>query len=188
MIVQLSDIKDRGLDLSFDKNRDEFQEMLNDPSGELRAAGDGLKVQVHLDRVDETIIVRGTLQAGLGFQCGLCTADREMSLSVPFEAVLMPRPSLFAGHRDEEEEIELTAEDLDVSFYEGLEFDLTEVIREAIFLEAPSYPSCGIEPREQCPDWQANISQKARDMEESNVDLRWEALKGLKKKMSSADD
>lgn len=188
MKVQLADIKEGGLDLSFELTRSELDATLNDPRGELSGAGQGLTLQVHIDKVDETLIVRGRLEAEIGYACVRCTADQAITLTLPLDAVLMPRPELDETFEDEDG-VELVAEDMDVSFYEGLEIDLSDVVREAIFLEMPTYPSCGIEPREDCPQWQANMGGSAKEMARDDVDLRWEALRAIKARMANkADD
>ncbi len=190
MKVQIADIKEAGYESSFDLDQAALEEMLNDPSGQVHAASQGLRFEVRLSRVGgtQTIIARGSIQVTLSYLCGRCTADQEMVLDIPLDAVLMPR-SEAVGEDEDDQEVELTQEDLDVSFYDGSEIDLSDVVREAIYLEVPTYPSCGIEPAQDCPNWQANMSQQVQKMKDNDGDLRWEALRALKARMSDkADD
>jgi len=186
--VQISDITAAGFETRFELSREDLDSVLEDPRGEIIGAGKGLTVEARLDRMDDTIFVKGQIAAEVGFKCVRCSSAREMGLEIALSAVLMPRPGA-EGHPFEEDEegIELSAEDLDVTFYDGTEIDLDDIVREAIYLEMPDYPSCGVEPKEACPDWQANIGEQATKMEENSTDLRWEALKAIKARMADRE-
>ena len=185
MKIHISDIKADGHEASFELDRDALDLVLSDPRGEIHGGPEGLSVDVRLDRLNDTILIKGQIVVDVGYTCVRCSAGRQMGLVIPLVAVLMPRPGE-QGHPfdDDEEGLELSAEDLDVTFYEGTEIDLNDVVREAIFLEVPDYPSCGIEPKEECPDWQANMAAKVQQMDADKNDLRWEALKAIKARMA----
>ncbi|MFU8806559.1 MAG: YceD family protein, partial [Bradymonadaceae bacterium] len=95
--------------------------------------------------------------------------------------VLMSRPS-WGETYETVEEIELSAEDLDVSFYEGDLIDLRDLIREAVLLELPVFPNCSEELRDACDAaYQANVGAETLEKNEDNkIDLRWSALKNIK--------
>ena len=189
MKVNVADIKSEGLETSFSLSREELEGVLEDPKGEISAAAGGLSVKARLDRLSDTIFVKGQIVADVGYTCVRCTADKSLDLAIDLHAVLMPRPGA-AGHPFEEDEdgVELSAEDLDVTFYEGTEIDLNDIVREAIYLKMPDYPSCGVEPVQDCPEWQANIGSEARKMEENKTDLRWDALKAIKARMADQEN
>ena len=185
--IHVADIKSEGLEKSFLLSRDELEGVLDDPKGEISGAEGGLSVEARLDRLDETIFVKGEIVANVGFICVRCTAEKVVRLDVDLNAVLMPRPGA-EGHPfdDDEDGVELSAEDLDVTFYGGTEIDLKDIVREAIYLNMPDYPTCGAEPKD-CTDWEANIATVAREMEENKTDLRWDALKAIKARMADQD-
>ena len=183
MKVLLARIPDEGLDISFEKDARGFDELLADPRGELRAADPGLVVEVSVEQVAETILVRGEARATLSVTCVRCTDPQVVEVVAPVDAVLMPL-STWSGAEDEE--VELHEDDLDVSYYEGDELDLGPLVREAILLEMPQYPRCGIEPKEDCPSYMRHVGAPAREMEANSTDLRWEGLKVLKATMARA--
>ena len=83
--------------------------------------------------------------------------------------------------------MELSADDLDVSYYEGLEVDLDPYLSEALFLELPSYPGCDEAVFEGCPSYQDFVRQQRHNAPEAkadDVDPRWDALRALKAKMA----
>jgi uncharacterized protein len=181
MKVLLARIPDEGLDVSFQEDARGFDELLADPHGELRSGEAGLVVEVGVERIAESILVRGEARASLNVTCVRCTAPQVLEVHAHVDAVLMPM-STWEGA--EEEEVELREDDLDVSYFEGDEIDLGPLVREAILLEMPQYPSCGIEPKENCPSYERNVAAPAQVMEENSNDLRWEGLKAIKAAMS----
>ena len=78
------------------------------------------------------------------------------------------------------DEVELTEEDLDVSFYDGESIDLKDVLREAVLLEIDAYPSCPTECAE-VPVTESANGQSAEDA----IDPRWAPLMALKRKSRS---
>jgi uncharacterized protein len=182
MKVELRRIPDDGLVTSVDLDVRGFEQLLADPKREIRGADGGLDAELVLQRVQETVLVRGRACAHLSVACVRCMAPQVLRVVVAVDAVLTPVPEW--GESEGEEDVELEQDELNVSYYEGDEIDLGPLLREAILLEMPQYPSCGIEPREECEHYQDNIGARARKMEESaSVDLRWEKLGALKSLM-----
>lgn len=92
---------------------------------------------------DESIHVRGRLQARLGLACNRCLE--------PFAFELVEQLDLiYLRHRrdavDEEEEVELSDHELVVSYYGEPRVDLGETVREQLFLSLPMKRLC----REAC--------------------------------------
>lgn len=181
MKVLLARIPEEGLDISLNEDAQAFDELLADPRGELRAAQGGLKIEVGVERVQDAILVRGQACAELEVTCVRCTAPQTLEVVADVDAVLMP---LSSWEGAEDEEVELGEADLDISYYSGDELDLGPLVREAILLEMPQYPSCGIEPKENCESYQRNVGAQVQEMEENSIDLRWEGLKALKASMA----
>ncbi len=184
MKVVLARIPDEGLDVSFQEDARGFDKLLADPRGEIHAGDSGLVVEVGVERVADTILVRGQARASLNVTCVRCTAPQILEVQAHVDAVLMP---LTKWEGTEEEEVELKEGDLDISYYEGEELDLGPLVREAILLEMPQYPSCGIEPKEGCPSYVKHVGAPAKEMEENSTDLRWEGLKAIKASLANND-
>ena len=139
-----------------------------------------LLLTVDVERIGETFRVVGTIEATVAYVCGRCLEAREQDLHIEADWVLMEKRE-FAKKYATDEEVELSAEDLDVSVYEGEEIDLSDLVREAILLELPTYARCP-EGSTQCDaDFAKNVGSKVlEDNEEASMDLRWSALKDLK--------
>ena len=79
-----------------------------------------------------------------------------------------------------EEEVELTAEDLELLLLEGVEFDPEEVLIEQLQLNVPMRAVCKEDCNGLCPDCGINRNYEGCRCDEARIDPRWEALRGLK--------
>jgi uncharacterized protein len=79
------------------------------------------------------------------------------------------------------ENVELQAEDLILSAYEGDAVDLDEVVREQLLLALPSRHLCREDCQGLCQKCGANLNDGHCSCEQGEVDPRWAALANLKK-------
>ncbi len=174
--LPIRDIGAEGLDLTFKKDQDEVHAMMEVTKGDFRGTDEGMQVYLHAQRVygqESTILIRGQVTAGLAFSCVRCLEDREHVLSAPIDAVLLPLQEAEKSGDD----VELSAEDMDVSFYEDEEIDRTDIGRGALLLGMPSYPTCDVQ--EECKPHLIESEEV-----EPGIDPRWKALLDIKTRMS----
>lgn len=143
---------------------------------------DKLELSADIERLGSTFRIVADLKTTIAYTCGRCLEKREQSLEIETDWVLMEKGE-FAKKYATNEEIELSAEDLDVSVYQGDEIDLTDLVRESILLELSTYARCP-EGDAQCDaDFEKNVGKKALEKnDDAAVDLRWSALKDLQLK------
>ena len=139
-----------------------------------------LLVSANVERIGTTFRVSAEVKATVAYDCGRCLEHREQLLEINPEWVLMEKKD-FVKKYSTQDEFELSAEDLDVSVYEGEEINLSDLLRESVLLELPTYARCP-EGSTQCDsDYERNVGSKAIiQNEEASGDLRWSALKDLK--------
>ena len=149
----------------------------------------GLVVDLTAVRSGSAVRLNGEVQGTFSFRCGRCMSEREYQLDEQLEFVLLSRAAWEQSYEGANE-MELDADDLDVSFYEGESIDLAPLVREAVILELPNYPRCPETLREACDTaYEAFIGEDVlEENEENSVDLRWGPLKELKKKMEVESD
>jgi uncharacterized protein len=107
---------------------------------------------------DETVHVRGTLQAEVGLSCGRCLEPFVLTLDQELDLFYLPHE---AGQQEEEDEVELSDRDVVVAYYEGDRLDLGEVIREQLFLAVPLARQCREDCKGLCPRCGVNRNQQA---------------------------
>ncbi len=84
------------------------------------------------------IDVRGRVAAGLSVACRLCLDRGAVQVEAPLELMAVPVATWRDGRSDRvHKEVRLSAQDLDVSTYEGEELDLLQLLEDELLLAAP---------------------------------------------------
>lgn len=97
------------------------------------------RVRVEYYRAGQELFFHGHITGRVAGQCGRCLEEYEFVLEKDFSVVLVPKRVLPA-------DAQLNEEDLDLSFYEGEQVDLSPLVQEQILLALPTRPLC----RESC--------------------------------------
>lgn len=136
------------------------------------------RVEGTASRKGEQIRLRGRVQTEVELLCDRCLAPSRAPLEVEFDTSFISQEAEAA----KTENIELLAEDLGLSAYDGDSVDLEELVREQILLALPSRRLCREDCKGLCPDCGADLNAGHCSCEQGEVDPRWSALAGLKDK------
>ena len=131
-------------------------------------------------RKGEQVRLRGTIRTEVELLCDRCAAPRSAPLAVEFDTSFIPQEV----EAVKAENVELQAEDLILSAYEGDAVDLDELVREQILLALPSRHLCREDCKGLCQKCGANLNEKDCSCEQGEVDPRWAALADLKKEVN----
>lgn len=138
------------------------------------------RLVVALDRTaDDSVSVRGSLRGAFAVPCSRCLAPAPVIVDEPaLNACYLPPGKLAV----EEEEHELTAEELDAYLHDGETLDLEDFIREHLVLAIPIAPLCDESCRGICSRCGAQLNHEPCGCgEDAAVDTPWvAALKALK--------
>ena len=138
----------------------------------------GHPAQFSVQRMGLDVYLSAECTLRLQTDCAACLKEFELEVPVAFSLTLKPRPQSGAGLPDE---MELSRDDLEESFYEGDVIDLDEILREQIILALPMYPRCTPECRGLCPVCGVDLNEKSCDCQKDDVDPRLAVLKTLTK-------
>lgn len=148
-------------------------------------------------RTNSGVLVTGDLSTAARVTCGRCIEPIVMPLRVQLEESFRPltevetgrylRPDEFQGDSADFEDEALLIDEHHI-------LDLTEVVRQNIWLAMPMYPSCNWEGAGECPNLiaqrkaLATLRQKSVDEDETDVlpegvDPRWAALLKLRSQL-----
>ena len=125
----------------------------------------------------EEVRVRGEIKTEVELLCDRCAAPERAPLAVEFDTSFIPQEV----EAVKAENVELAAEDLLLSSYEGDAVDLDELVREQILLALPSRPLCREDCKGLCMKCGANLNTGTCSCVQGEVDPRWAALAELKK-------
>lgn len=122
-----------------------------------------------------TIRVRGKLEARLQNKCSRCLEPLSLALSGPVDLYFYPADTLEGGV-----ETAISADEVDIGFYEGSGLRLSDAVQEQISLWLPMRSLCRDDCRGLCPVCGVNRNREECSCREEATDPRWEALRSLK--------
>lgn len=136
-----------------------------------------IAVNIKIERARRTVRVKGDIKARLLLNCSRCLEDFAWSLADEFDFLLMLPPS-----EKSYPEIELSPEDMDISFFDGETVDVAQIAAEQIFLQMPIKPLCHEECKGLCPHCGVNLNLVSCDCRAEATSSPFEALRDIKLK------
>jgi len=174
--IRIDDIKDKVIDLSASEDAADFPAL-----AALQEAGDcifsgPLDIQLSVAREYDHIRARGRVTTKVRLSCSRCLADYDESIDSPFTVFYMPAK---AGTM-QDEEVELSEEDLVSVTFEGDEIDFAREVSEQVLTEIPFKPLCSYDCKGLCPTCGSDLNQGDCGCRDESFSLKFGALKGLK--------
>jgi uncharacterized protein len=170
--LNIDEIPQEGTRVSFEEGSLRPEEL-----GEVVAGFNGpVRVSFWLDKQEDGLIqAQGEYSADLQLICGRCLETFAQKIKGGLNLVFLPRL------QDENpEEVELSGDEMDVSFYSGDEIDLSAALRDEVALSLPMAPLCREDCPGLCPECGKPRSEGACGCEKETTDPRWAKLAGLK--------
>jgi uncharacterized protein len=173
--INISRITEDGLDLVPELGEEWFRHWQEEVPG-LEFIGPGaISGTVHMEKHGREILLIGHLEGTLALSCSRCLEAYDAPVAADFDLLLEPGPEPAVP------EEELTAEDLDLDFYQGGVVDLERYLREQILLMVPLKPLCAETCRGICPHCGADLNHEpCRCQEEQTLSPLAAALAKLK--------
>ncbi len=173
MKISVSKIPEGGRDFRFEKDWKWFQGFLSEaePSDFIL---DRIAVACTVRRMKETVFIEGSAATTGEVPCSRCLTMTSLSVSSSFKYTFSPPPDR------PQEELELSAEDLDFAYYEEDTIDLDPLIFEQILLQIPIKPLCMETCKGLCPHCGINMNVDGCRCQTKSFDERLAALKQFK--------
>lgn len=146
-------------------------------SGQLSVTGP-VTYGFRIYRVSGMIEIEGHVEAQVELSCSRCLAP--VNQHVVDDFTLTYADHLPEVEDESGEEIELTAEDMGITLFEGEELDLAEPLFEQLVLGLPYQPLCAEGCKGLCPSCGTDLNKGACQCNEQQFDTRFAALKNLK--------
>ena len=183
MKLAIESIPQAGLDLKLDDKTSWVADMVKNVLTRENLTPEKYAGSLRIGKVNDNIHLDGSLNLVFKSSCHRCLKEFPFSLDISLNMNLTTQ-----YHSDEEpsfqskqEELELNADDLDFSFYDGHEINLTDIIGEQIVLALSPVLICSENCKGLCPQCGQNLNEAPclcapQDMAHD----RWTALKILK--------
>jgi uncharacterized protein len=168
--INVVTIPEEGMNLSFTEDGKWFGNCF---SGDDRPdfALQKVDIDCHISKTSNTIFIKGNISFLLEIVCSRCLEEVTLPVDGDFTYTLVPEKV------ETREDLELSAEDLEIGYYQGDFIDLTPIICEQIMLQIPIKPLCKEECPGLCPQCGINLNNASCNCRADYVDERLAVLK-----------
>ncbi len=175
MKLRIHDIEEVAKEFDYDESTASLNDVL--VHGEVCDYAFAAPASVHLEyyRAGQELFFQGHISGSVVGQCARCVEEYEFPLEKDFSLVLVPK-------RDGAAEAPPEDEDLDLSYYEGEEVDLSPLVQEQIILALPTRPLCRESCQGLCPQCGANLNVQTCTCTTAAEDPRLAVLRNLRVK------
>ena len=118
--------------------------------------------------------VAGKVTGHLQLECDRCLKSVNSATTAKFS-----REYATTADYEAQQAIELSADDLDLSVFDGAVIDIDALVREELLLAAPDHVLCQKTCKGICPTCGVDRNETACDCETDGIDPRWAGLKEL---------
>ena len=159
MRIRVDEVPEAGRFLHFAWAEAQFQRFLP-PGDPLTFRFDRpLNVDLEIHKRPDHVLVQGAIQATFQLDCHRCLESFPWELEQPVEVLLLYQQKP-PGQVDDEE-LELTSEEMDQTFFDGEEIDIDVLVAEQVLLALPIKALCSDQCRGICPRCGANLNVEA---------------------------
>jgi len=171
--INVATIPEEGLNLAFSEDGQRFENCFPDDDRKDFSLSN-VQINCQITKTSSAIFLKGNISVLLRVACSRCLEETSLPASNDFAYTLV------LAKQEAKEELELTAEDLEIGYYSGDFIDLTPIICEQIALQIPFKPLCSEECRGLCPHCGVNRNTDSCDCRLVSVDDRMTVLKNFK--------
>jgi uncharacterized protein len=173
--INVVNIPDEGLKYVLSEDGSRFKECLID-TADADFTLNKVDVDCLITKTSTTVFIKGKLSALITNCCSRCLENVSVAIGGDFTYTLVPAKA------ETREDLELTAEELEISHYQGDFIDLTAIICEQVILQIPIKILCKEECSGLCPQCGNNLNTSSCNCHLGVVDSRMAVLKNFKVK------
>jgi len=179
MEILIEQIKEDGLVFEFDKSVETFPvlaEMV--ANGECEFAVP-IRTAVRALRIGDMVEIDGDVETSVRLPCSRCLQQFETHLKSHFAFTCMRRATDVIEDT-EPKEIELSAEDMGIVYFQGEKINLKDTIQEQVIMEFPLRALCKQDCKGLCPGCGADLNEDLCDCDRRSSLSKFDVLKNLK--------
>jgi len=135
-----------------------------------------LDVNCLITRTSGTVFIKGSFSAFIDIECSRCLERARLPIGSNFTYTLIPAKA------ETREDLELTPEELEISYYKGDFIDLAPIVCEQIILQIPMKVLCREECKGLCTHCGTNLNTSSCNCHLNIINDRMAALKSFEVK------
>jgi uncharacterized protein len=129
-----------------------------------------------ITKISGTVFINGNFSALIDIDCSRCLKRASLPIGGDFAYTLIPAKA------ETREDLELTPEELEISYYQGDFIDLAPIICEQIILQIPMKMLCSEDCKGLCPHCGINFNNSSCNCHLNFVNDRMAVLKNFRVK------
>ena len=180
MRIRIEELKERKLSLEFEEAPQTFPvltEMVDTGICKFLAS---VKTALRAQQIGDMVEIEGSITTVVRLSCGRCLQSFEMPVESSFALTYkQTEPDTDKGSANQEE-LELTAEDMGLIYHPGEEINLQNEIQEQVVLAFPLRTLCKPDCKGLCPQCGADLNNEECDCDRSPPAGKFAVLKKLK--------
>ena len=186
MRVNIDEIKESGIERTWDVTREALDEAVRGDSAGYRANA-AAHVSARLERLGHRVRLLARTGAELTAPCRRCLTPVRISVPVNFQLTMVPAEEGDAERGEHHERGEgrgegsFSPDAVDEEVYRGKVIDLDPLVREQLLLALPRYPVCQEDCKGLCPVCGQNLNEKDCGCDRHVPDPRWAGLEKLRR-------
>lgn len=176
MEIRLEQIEEEGLTFEFEKPVDTFPvlaEMVANGECEFTAP---LRTALRAMRIGDMVEIDGDIETSVRLPCSRCLQLFETPLNSSFALTYMQQTA-DVMEDVESQEVELSAEDMAIVYFQGEKINLKDAIQEQVVMEFPIRPLCKLDCKGLCPSCGADMNEDPCDCRQRPSTEKFAALK-----------
>ncbi len=175
MLIRIDEIPKAGLQLHLHRKPEWLSQFVEPDDVIAPRLIKTLNVDLEIVREKKFFKVTGVEKGILELLCHRCGEPFEFRLDESFEFVLVG-----TEFSPKEEEVELTAEEMDYEFFDGEKIDVEKILVEQIFLAMPQKILCSEDCKGLCPQCGANLNRETCNCSQTRINPMFQALANWK--------
>jgi len=179
MEIQIEQIKQEGLALEFEKSVETFPvlaEMVANGECEFAAP---IRTALRVQRIGDMVEIDGDIETSVRLPCSRCLQPFETPLNSHFAFTYMRRATDVI-EETELQEVELSAENMGIVYFQGQKIDLKDTIQEQVVMEFPLRALCKQDCKGLCPKCGADLNETPCDCNRRSSPVKFAVLKNMK--------
>jgi uncharacterized protein len=188
MRINIEEIGEDGFDLEEKLSRAWLEGILAVDRYSLFSATGPAQLNAHLEKVEESVLLRASVSPELATECGRCLKPVEVTVPVNFTLSLVPEKRAASRQGVENDGVAPDAvgrgsfdpTQADEETFKGRSIDLEPLVREQILLALPMESLCRDSCKGICPSCGQDLNERSCGCSVASSDPRWEKLRSLK--------
>lgn len=179
MEIYIEKIQPEGLSLNFVNSVANFPVLT-----EMVSAGEckfpvPIKTALRAQRISDMVEIEGNIETLVGLPCSRCLQIFETPLKSHFSLTYIQRAGDIEAD-GEPQEVELSAEDMGIVYFQGEKINLQDTIQEQVLIELPLRILCKPGCKGLCPRCGVDLNDDPCDCDRRSSPGKFDVLKNLK--------